>query len=371
MDSELLPSLQISVLLYQKGQFREALSASLKSIEETRAASNTAQWLEAIRIQSVCLVELARPAETLAAVTELKAFIQESTELKSVSTAHYILSFIALNNGDFLQAQDELNVAIAGATQQQNHRTLGYALYADAFLKVIQPEKEFQKASLNLEKIEIICRQHAIYDLRLSSQLLRCYILTENGQLDEALQLLWKSYDLAKIKGLGVMISSIQAQMARIYLLMSKAELASEYAELALRGISEIEQPRLYKQIASVCPDAKSLKRSDIEVDEIRKSIIERNKGLITFGRQHILLDIAMLFLKNPGVRYQKSDLTQKIWQEPYDPVAHDNLIYVSIKRLRTLLEPRKEPYYLLKDREGYYFNPETTVRFKLKEDTQ
>nr|WP_295905720.1 hypothetical protein [uncultured Bdellovibrio sp.] len=59
-----------------------------------------------------------------------------------------------------------------------------------------------------------------------------------------------------------------------------------------------------------------------------------------------------------------------KVWSQIYDPDLHDNLIYVSIKRLRTLIEPDLEsPRYILRDRKGYYFNQQSIVQFKNLEE--
>lgn len=82
------------------------------------------------------------------------------------------------------------------------------------------------------------------------------------------------------------------------------------------------------------------------------------------------MYDLALMFLKNPGHRFSKSDLVKYIWHQKYDPTLHDNLIYVSIKRLRTLLEPDLEsPKYVLRDRKGYYFNPTSSINFKMTDE--
>ena len=74
---------------------------------------------------------------------------------------------------------------------------------------------------------------------------------------------------------------------------------------------------------------------------------------------------MALLFIKNPGCRFAKEDLALKIWAQEYNPEQHANLVYVSIKRLRTLIEPDFDsPRYILRDRKGYYFNPQASVQF-------
>lgn len=69
------------------------------------------------------------------------------------------------------------------------------------------------------------------------------------------------------------------------------------------------------------------------------------------------------MFTKNPGHIYSKEALAQIIWNEDYNSSTHDNKIYVTIKRLRTLVEPNLEsPQYILRSRNGYYLNQATKV---------
>jgi DNA-binding response OmpR family regulator len=51
------------------------------------------------------------------------------------------------------------------------------------------------------------------------------------------------------------------------------------------------------------------------------------------------------------------------VWKQDYDPGIHDNKIYVTIKRLRKLIEPDYEkPRYIFRAKNGYYLNKNTKV---------
>ena len=85
---------------------------------------------------------------------------------------------------------------------------------------------------------------------------------------------------------------------------------------------------------------------------------MERKKGKIDFKNQFILLDMLKLFLRSPGEVYSKEALVKAVWKQEYDPAVHDNKIYVTIKRLRQLIEPDfDKPKYIYRAKNGYYLN--------------
>ena len=72
------------------------------------------------------------------------------------------------------------------------------------------------------------------------------------------------------------------------------------------------------------------------------------------------------LFISTPGVVYSKESLVEKIWKQKYDPRVHDNKIYVTIKRLRELVEPNhKKPKYIFRTKDGYYMNKKVNILLK------
>ncbi|MGZ3743982.1 MAG: winged helix-turn-helix domain-containing protein [Pseudobdellovibrionaceae bacterium] len=367
MSQNFLPSFKIARLQYQSGDFLEARDSLREACNEAYQLGDRSQWLEALRIQIQCFIELEQVEETENQEVELRNFLKDNTDLSHSATAEYILGILLLNRGNRSEAQAYFESAITKASETKNIRSLAYALYADSFLNASSHQKDLSKATLNLDKIEILSSQEPLAELMISVRLLRCYIQSELGHLEQALHLLWQSYESAKLQGLNVVVSSILAQMARIHQSANRQSLFQIYAELALCGVDKNKHPRLFRQISQI--SANATPRHDIEVDEEKRLILEKRRGAIDFGNQHILMDMALLFLKTPGKRYSKSELFETIWQQPYDSLTHDNLIYVSIKRLRTLLEPEGSPQYLLKDRKGYYLNPQITIQFKCSKE--
>ncbi|MNL01217.1 hypothetical protein D3C87_1216800 [compost metagenome] len=149
---------------------------------------------------------------------------------------------------------------------------------------------------------------------------------------------------------------------------------AQLFYELCLRGVDPIKHPRQYRTFIreSEFERATTRLQFDFVVNQEARVLQEKQRGYIDFKNQHLLLDLALLFLKNPGKRYSKEDLLEEVWKQAYDPSMHDNLIYVSIKRLRALIEPDAEnPRYILRDRRGYYLSSSCSISFEVPQETQ
>jgi len=97
--------------------------------------------------------------------------------------------------------------------------------------------------------------------------------------------------------------------------------------------------------------------------------LIERKKGKVDFNNQVILLELLHLFMKYPGETFSKEAIVKKIWNQEYSPVIHDNKIYVTIKRLRKMIEPDyNKPKYIFRAKNGYFFNKASRVRLNVEE---
>ena len=74
-------------------------------------------------------------------------------------------------------------------------------------------------------------------------------------------------------------------------------------------------------------------------------------------------MDMLRLFIQNPGNVYSKEVLVKQVWKQEYNPAVHDNKIYVTIKRLRKLIEPEYDkPRYIFRAKNGYYLNKNTSI---------
>jgi hypothetical protein len=79
-------------------------------------------------------------------------------------------------------------------------------------------------------------------------------------------------------------------------------------------------------------------------------------------GQQHILRNLYNL-LNQSSQPVPFETITEALWKEQYNPLFHDNRIYVSIRRLRKLVgdEPHR-PKVILKARDGYYLREKNNI---------
>ncbi len=106
----------------------------------------------------------------------------------------------------------------------------------------------------------------------------------------------------------------------------------------------------------------------DMEIDPNSHYVREKHLGEIPFHNKFTLMRLLLLLAETPGREYSKEEISEKIWQQEYNPLRHDNNIYININRLRKLIEPNpRESRYIMNGSKGYYFNPAMKVNFSTK----
>lgn len=106
----------------------------------------------------------------------------------------------------------------------------------------------------------------------------------------------------------------------------------------------------------------------DLEIDRNSHYVREKHLGEIPFHNKFTLMRILLLLAESPGKEYSKEQLALEIWEQEYNPLRHDNNIYININRLRKLIEPNpRESRYVMNGARGYYFNPAMKVNISTK----
>lgn len=364
-------ALQLARLQHRKGDLHEARLSAEEAMSQSREISDCDSWLEAARIYFQSCLELEEIVQAQPVIDQILEMARKSSNEKTQGKAENVIAMWLLANGKLQEAEAYIQSAIHKATHQQDLDTLARALLALATVSAFDPA-QYAQTLQHLKKLEVILSELDNPEFNLMASMLKSHVYIQANTLDKAQELLWHCYEQAKVHGYQLPVSRILAQMAHVHHALGQMDAYRIYAELALRGTDKTKLPRIYKYIRQLCPVEvrEAAPQFDFQIDESQRSVFERSKGLIDFRNQHILFDLALLFIKKPGSRYSKEDLIRIIWHQPYDPEQHDNLIYVSIKRLRSLLEPDMEsPRYILRDRKGYYFNPQASVQFKTAEE--
>lgn len=350
----------------------EASITAKKAAQECLSHKHFADWLEASRLLLLTGHELDSLFEFETLLTPLQEFEKDSDGVTKASALYLMAHYLLLKNS--AEAETAIAQAISTSASTQNLECLARSLALASFFYAREANKNLAKSLEYLDKLDIMIQELSLFDLSITSLIYRSFINGDRNQFERAQELIWLAYEKAQHHGHQLALPTILAQIARLHKQQNNHELFQMYSELALRGVSAQRHPRLYKQISEFCSyySGKPVSAFDFILDEAQSMLRERDKGYIDFRNQHILLELAVLFLKNPGMRYSKEDLIEIIWKQAYDPESHDNLIYVSIKRLRLLMEPNSEsPKYILRDRKGYYLSAQTQIQVKSLEENK
>ena len=225
---------------------------------------------------------------------------------------------------------------------------------------------QFQKLSDTL-KVDSFNKELASLDF--SFYLLKAHILHAEQQYESAEDLYWLCYEKSqKTYRKKYMAPHLFYSLGKNYMSKKNYDQASHFLNLAKKSID----PKVLKLLNRNVDQALSVLKNqmtdnyDIIVNFETKLLVEKQKGHVNFKNQFVVLDMLKLFLFNPGRVYSKEDLVEKIWKQKYDPVLHDNKIYVTVKRLRELVEPNHStPKYIFRTKQGYYINSHVKVLIK------
>ena len=279
------------------------------------------------------------------------------------STTYYTLALIESYRGNHDKALELLDRALAKALAADDKEAMCFAMQglAAVYWSLGRTDDSLKE----IQNLRVFFQVLKLPDLEVSSQILHGYILVSLKQYNEALSVYWKAFEALKSqKNLYTYVSLLFA-MAYAHGEAEEYDLAKTYAKLAqemadpkhfvylLRRIEEFNQRIRLKEQHNV----------DLIFAAGTNTVLERKKGKINFKNQFILLDMLKLFVRHPGEVYSKEALVKAVWKQDYDPAVHDNKIYVTIKRLRQLIEPDfDKPKYIYRAKNGYYLNRNVKV---------
>jgi tetratricopeptide (TPR) repeat protein len=286
--------------------------------------------------------------------------IKEGLQLNS--RTYYTLALCSFYKEQDESAMEYLQKALSLALAQDNKEDICYAISGTA--NVFARMGKYNEALRELYNLEIFFQVMDQPELKMSSTILNGWILTQMGKNEQAIEILWQAYDLVKSHKTLTMHYYVLYNLGRAYLNAGEKDLARTYLTLAARSVDPQNLKRLYlgiKQELAKLGDEVS--EFDLKFDIETHTVLEKRIGKVDFKNQFILLDLLKLFALNQGRVYSKEYLVEQVWKQAYDPGVHDNKIYVTIKRLRKLIEPDYDkPKYIFRAKNGYFMNKSARV---------
>ena len=391
---------------YAAGDFIDALKTLEQAKEQLLKKKQYIDYLQCQNLLVLMHIEMENFSKIDTIRQELSAIVTGSEMGIYYARFHYALGFCFLRQNKYDRAQEQFERALAQtlklkATATENKCTedllisnidICYISYGFANLHTLKndiPEALHELKNMgtlmeNLEqfspKINTTERSNRIKDLleHLKNEqeslgfvynFLQAYILKIEQKYNSAEELFWLCYEHChRNSRRKYMTLHLLYFLGKNYMEKKDYEQALIFLNLAKKSVN----PKIFKKMDRCIVQALTKLREamknnyDIVVNFEDKVIVEKDKGPINAKNQFILLDMLKLFISNAGSVFSKEDLVEKIWKQTYDPVVHDNKIYVTIKRLRELVEPDyQNPKYIFRAKGGYYINKKVRVLLK------
>jgi DNA-binding winged helix-turn-helix (wHTH) protein len=355
--------------LFELGKLRGELGDFKTSITKLELAAAIYARLREHKLYIKCLTLCLRmyaEMEDQRSLQAIKDRLYEYVSREKIdlnSATYYTLALVSSYKGEYAPALEHLERALALALAEDSKEDMCYAIHglAAVYWSLGRTEDSLKE----IYNLRVFFQVLKLPDLEVSSQILNGYILVSLKRFEEALDVFWKAFESLKNQKNMYTYVSLLFAMGYAYAEAGEADLAKTYMRLAqqmadpqnfvflLRKINE-----LIKRVSGRTENA-----FDLVFNATSNSVVERKKGKIDFKNQFILLDMLKLFLRSPGEVYSKESLVRAVWKQDYDPSVHDNKIYVTIKRLRQLIEPDfDKPKYIYRAKNGYYLNRNAKV---------
>ena len=360
-------SFELGKLYCDRGEFVSAMEHLREASESYFAEKNFSQYLKCLNL----LLRIYAEREQFEDINLTKEKLQdlvlkEGFELNSKT--YYTLAVCASYKGQHETALDYLQKALAIALASDKKEDICHAIFGLAMVYSHPKIGRQSDALKEIYNLQVFFQVYQMPELQASSLLLNADILKQHKKYDEAIEILWRAYDIIKETRNVVMGNVLLGSLADAYFELGDKDMARTYIILASRSVDSENHIRTARMIKTLSEKigGESQSNFDLIFDEANHAVIEKKIGRIDFKNQFILLDLLRLFVTSQGTIYSKEYLVENVWKQPYDPAIHDNKIYVTIKRLRKLIEPDYEkPKYIFRAKNGYYMNKSARVHFE------
>ncbi|MFN7903671.1 MAG: winged helix-turn-helix domain-containing protein [Pseudobdellovibrionaceae bacterium] len=365
--------LEIAQLYCDRGEYKKALEAVEPAQDLFYAAKNYRGYLDVLNLKLRIHAEMEDHQAIFAIKDKLQDLVlKEGFELNS--RTYYTLAICADYKDQTDVALEYLQKSLALGLAVDHKEDICRAIFGLAKMYSHPKIQRYEDALKEIYNLEVFFQVYDFPEIRFSTRMVNSQILMQLHKYEEALEVTWKAYEEVKNIKRITLVASVLYRISELYYLMNERDLAISYAKLAQKSVhpkNQVEMARSIQELVSKI-GFESDPNYDLVFDNENHMIVEKKLGKIDFKNQFILLDLLKLFLQNPGTVFSKEYLVENVWKQPYDPAVHDNKIYVTIKRLRRLIEPDfDKPKYIFRAKNGYYVNKSVKVFMDMDQGNQ
>jgi len=355
---------QLGRLYFERCDFALAEEIFEQSREHALSVGDDERYSEITSYQ----LRIAGEREDFKKVDELKLEISSNLKkdkIKPSSRVYYSLGLCSTYQKDNALALDYLEQALALGLSKNDKVGICYAI--TGLVIVYTSMNKLDEALKEIYNLGVFFQVLDIPELKISTKLMNGHILRMLGKNEEALVIFNECLEGLKTNPSFFMHVNVLCAIGITYMALQKKDQASLYLNLALRSVNPTNLKRLHRILTDKIAELGDVKSAsyDLIFNGEKNKLTERKRGDVDFGNQFILVDLLKLFLKKPGEIFSKEAIVKKVWKQDYDPRMHDNKLYVTIKRLRELIEPEiDKPRYIFRAKNGYYLNKNARVLF-------
>jgi len=354
----------LGTLYFEKGELKNAIPYLLEAQNQYFVSKKIRKYFDVSYMLLRAYLEMGKVDEVQAIKESLqKVIVEENIEM--TSRLYYTMGVCASAEGQLDTALTFFNQSFNVALAENNKEDMCFALCGKAIW--YKKAKDYEKALSVVENLKVFFETVDVPEVEATAYSCEGQIYDALGDSEKALSSLWSAFKVAKkSKSVQFVNAYILIQLGATHMKMNKIDLADNYFNLAEGLINPEEHVRAYELLGRlrVALEANKIQNPDITINVADNTVVEISKGKLELNNQFILLELLVEFVKKKGSFVTKSDLAEMLWNQDYDPSQHDNKIYVTIRRLRKLLEPNpKKPHYILRTKEGYQINPACIVK--------
>jgi tetratricopeptide (TPR) repeat protein len=369
-----MPQLRLDTLgrahsLLEKAEFLTQLGDFLKAIPLFEEAKNlffdSTDYPHYLQCQNR-LLRLYAETEKHDLVISIKDELQDhaiNRGLPLTSRTYYLLGISAAYRSQLDTALEYGQKSLNLSLETHNKEDTCYAISLIAAVYRLQGRPH--DALRELYNLRIFFEVISLPEIQASATLLNALILIDLEKYDESIEILWQTYEVLKLYKSIVLPIQLLCLMAQSYRKAGHMDLALSHIKMAELMTDPSNMPRLYRQIKLELKEivVENHIGYDLVFNETSHEILEKKIGRVDFRNQFVLLDLLKLFITHPGQTFSKEYLVEKIWHQSYDPAVHDNKVYVTIKRLRKMIEPDfDKPKYIFRAKNGYFMSKTAKV---------
>ena len=354
--------LEIGKLYCDRGDYGLALPNLQEAAKNFLTNKNFGSYFKALQY----ILRIHAEREEHDQITQIKEnlhdlVIREGIELSS--KMYYVLGLCSSLKSQADNAVEYLRKALELGMKANNQEDMCYAILGLSIC--YRQQKRYDEALKEIYNLNIFLEVLSSVELKVAAANSNAQILMDLKKYEQALDILWVAYEgIKQTKQLHAAIS-IFINIGVCLFETGQKDSAKIYFNLAHKSLDPKSDRRSLNVIEKYLNTLNSNMTSELDIifDLDNHAIVERSLGKIDFKNQFILLDLLKLFIANQGQIFSKEYLVEHVWKQNYDPSVHDNKIYVTIKRLRKMIEPDYDkPKYIFRAKNGYYLNKSTKV---------